>query len=565
MTAYTPPLADIRFALQLAGFESDITDAVLDEAAKLASEVIAPTNRSGDTFGAKLDADGNVTTAPGFKAAYQALQSAGWCGAPFDPDYGGQGLSWALCFALQEIWGTANMAFSLCPLLTQGSVEVIATHGTDDQKKLYLEKLATGAWTGSMQLTEPQAGSDVGALRLKAVKSGDHYLLTGQKIFITYGDHDFTDNIVHMVLGRVEGAPEGIKGISLFACPKYLPDGTRNDVKAISLEHKMGIHGSPTAVMSYGEAGGAVASLIGEENHGIDYMFIMMNAARLGVGLQGLSISERALQQARQYAKDRVQSRDLRKPKDGPVAIINHPDVRRMLLTMRAYTEAMRALAYTAGAALDAKSPRADLLTPIVKAWSTDLGVECASLGVQVHGGMGFIEETGAAQHYRDARIACIYEGTNGIQANDLVFRKVQRDGGKMAADFIAEARAAVTTLAQHKGEDAEIIARETTIGLDALEQATQWVLSADAVDAASAASAYLKLFGQVAGAVMMTKSADIALTRLGEPDADHAFFEAKLVTARFYAEQLLPPALALAENMAQLGKTVMALDIDAL
>ncbi len=565
MTAYTPPLADMRFALTLAGFESDITDAVLEEAAKLASEVIAPTNRDGDKFGAKLDATGNVTTAPGFKAAYQALQGAGWCGAPFDPAYGGQDLPWVLCFALQEMWATANMAFSLCPLLTQGAVEVFATHGTEAQKKLYLEKLATGEWTGSMQLTEPQAGSDVGALRLKAVRKDDHYLLSGQKIYITYGDHDFTDNILHMVLGRVEGAPAGIKGISLFVCPKVLPDGTRNDVKAISLEHKMGIHGSPTAVMSYGDNGGAVAYLIGEENRGIDYMFIMMNAARLGVGLQGLAIAERALQQARTYARERIQSRDLRKPKEAPVAIINHPDVRRMLLTIRAYTEAMRALAYEAGAALDKKSPRADLLTPIVKAWSTDLGVECASLGVQIHGGMGYIEETGAAQLYRDAKIACIYEGTNGIQANDLVFRKVQKDGGRMAADFIAEGRAALTVLAQHKGEDASVIAREVSIGLDALEQATQWLISAEAVEAASAASPYLKLFGQVAGGVMMARSAALALTRLGETGDDHAFCEAKLVTARFYAEQLLPPALALAENLGQMSKTVMALDGETL
>jgi alkylation response protein AidB-like acyl-CoA dehydrogenase len=565
MTAYTPPLADMRFALTLAGFESDITDAVLEEAAKLASEVIAPTNRDGDKFGAKLDATGNVTTAPGFKAAYQALQGAGWCGAPFDPAYGGQGLPWVLCFALQEMWATANMAFSLCPLLTQGAVEVLATHGTDAQKKLYLEKLATGEYTGSMQLTEPQAGSDVGALRLKAVRKDDHYLLSGQKIYITYGDHDFTDNILHMVLGRVEGAPAGIKGISLFACPKVLPDGTRNDVKAISLEHKMGIHGSPTAVMSYGDKGGAVAYLIGEENRGIDYMFIMMNAARLGVGLQGLAIAERALQQARLYARERIQSRDLRKPKEGPVAIINHPDVRRMLLTIRAYSEAMRALAYEAGAALDKKSARADLLTPIVKAWSTDLGVECASLGVQIHGGMGYIEETGAAQLYRDAKIACIYEGTNGIQANDLVFRKVQKDGGKMAADFIAEGRAALATLAQHKGEDAAVIVREVSIGLDALEQATHWLISADSVEAASAASPYLKLFGQVAGGVMMARSAALALIRLGEAGADHAFCEAKLVTARFYAEQLLPPALALAENLGQMSKTVMALDVETL
>jgi len=581
MTTYTPPLSDIQFALDLTGLadlgliDADMISPVLEEAAKLASEVIAPTNRAGDTFGAKL-ADGKVTTAPGFKEAYTAMQSAGWCGAPFSPDHGGQGLPWTLSFALQEMWGSANMAFSLCPLLTQGAVETITTHGTPEQKAWMLEKLTSGAWTGSMQLTEPQAGSDVGALRTKAVKAGDHYLLSGQKIYITYGDHDFTDNIIHMVLARVEGAPAGIKGISLFACPKFMPDGTRNDVNAVSLEHKMGIHGSPTAVMSFGDQGGAKAWLIGEENRGIEYMFIMMNSARLGVGLQGLSIAERALQQARSYAKDRVQSRDIGEAKGGPVAIIKHPDVKRMLLTIRAYTEAMRLLAYSAGYSLDcakrkgdaAAQLRVDLLTPVVKAWSTDLGVECASLGIQVHGGMGFIEETGAAQHYRDAKIACIYEGTNGIQANDLLFRKLGRDKGEAATSFIAEGRTITGQLSAQPGDDASSIARHVNAGLDALAEATAFLvplLTSDPRAAASAAASYLKLFGQVAGGVMMAKAATRALLKLKEGGADSSFMEGKLVTARFYAEQLLPPALPLAQTLQSAARTTLALSDDAI
>lgn len=591
MTDYTPPLDDIRFALRETahigelGTDFDIVLAVLNEASKLARDVIAPTNREGDRHGAKLS-DGKVTTAPGFKAAYTAMQEAGWCGAPFAEAHGGQGLPWPLCFALQEMWASANMAFSLCPLLTQGAVETIATVGTEQQKELFLEKLTTGAWTGSMQLTEPQAGSDVGALRLKATKNGDHYLLSGQKIFITYGEHDFTDNIIHMVLGRTEDALPGVKGISLFAVPKFLVNadgrlGQRNDAYAISLEHKLGIHGSPTAIMSYGdnvgkEGGGGIGYLIGEENRGIEYMFIMMNSARMGVGLQGLAIAERALQQARQYAKDRVQSRPLDDPRGAPVAIIKHPDVRRMLMTMRAYTEAMRALAYSAGYSLqlaktkkdEAHQLRCDLLTPVVKAWCTDLGVECASLGVQIHGGMGFIEETGAAQHYRDARIACIYEGTNGIQANDLVFRKIGRDRGAAAQAFIAEGARIVADLAQQKGEAAESITREVSYALDTLGEATAWIApltSTDPRKAASAAYNYLKLFGAVAGGVLLAEQVCAAIRQMGEANADYKFLEAKIATARFYAEQLLPPAVALAQTLKTAAQTTLAIPEDLL
>ena len=586
MTDYTPPLTDIRFCLQhtaeisTLGTESDIVSAVLDEAGKLAREVIGPTNRAGDKFGAKLE-DGKVTTAPGFKEAYAAMQQAGWCGAPFAENHGGQNLPWPLCFALQEMWASANMAFSLCPLLTQGAVETIHQIGTPEQKKLYLEKLTTGEWTGSMQLTEPQAGSDVGALRLKAVKKGDRYLLSGQKIFITYGEHDMTPNTIHMVLGRVEGAPAGIKGISLFIVPKFLvnPDGSlgeRNDAHAISLEHKLGIHGSPTAVMSYGDHGGAVGYLVGEENRGIEYMFIMMNAARLGVGIQGLAIAERALQQAREYAKTRIQSRAIDDAKGGPVAIIKHPDVRRMLMTMRAYTEAMRALAYSAGLSLqrgkhennEAEMLRCDLLTPVVKAWCTDMGVECASLGLQIHGGMGYIEETGAAQHYRDARIACIYEGTNGIQANDLVFRKIARDGGAAVSALIAEGAKIAADLAVLPGAAAASITQEVSYSLDVLAEATALMVPMAGKEpkaAASAASNYLKLFGAVAGGMLLGQQAAAAIRGQGEANADYKFLKAKVTTAQFYAEQILPPAVALAQTLKTAGQTTLELPDDIL
>lgn len=587
MTTYTPPLNDILFTLHEIAevddleIDRDVLRAVVGEASKLASEVIAPTNRDGDKFGAKLNSDSSVTTAPGFKEAYAALQKAGWCGAPFSADYGGQELPLPVCFALQEMWTSANMAFSLCPLLTQGAVETIAKHGSDEQKKLYLEKLVTGEWAGTMQLTEPQAGSDVGALRLKAVREGDHYRLFGQKIFITFGEQDLTENIIHMVLGRTDDAPIGSKGISLFICPKYLVNadgslGAHNDVKAISLEHKLGIHGSPTAIMSLGDQEGAIGYLVGEECRGIEYMFVMMNSARLGVGLQGLAIAERALQQSRNYAKERVQSRSINEPRGNPVAIIKHPDVRRMLMTMRASTEAMRALAYYAGTALhkgkhmnDAEAAAlADLLTPVVKAWCTDLGVECASLGVQIHGGMGFIEETGAAQHYRDARIAGIYEGTNGIQAGDLVFRKVGRDGGEAARSFLSECSRILADLAALKGEEAQAITGSVTAGIDALAEATDWIVStakSNPQSAAAAAYNYMRLFGAVAGGVLLAKGAAAALRQMGQGNADHKFLAAKLVTARFYAEQLLPPAIALNSTLAKAYSTTLSLADDIL
>jgi len=588
MTAYSPPLADLRFVLreiaglddilQLSGYSHitpDLVDAVLEEAAKFAATAIAPTNRIGDKVWPALK-DGTVTTPPELKALYQQFQQGGWGSVPFAEEHGGQGLPWLVAAALQEMWATANMGFSLCPLLTQGSVEALSKYGTPEQQKLYLEKLVSGEWTGTMNLTEPQAGSDVGAVRMKAEKEGDHYRLTGQKIFITYGEHDFTPNILHMVLARTPDAPPGTKGLSFFIVPKYLvnADGTlgaRNDVHAASLEHKLGIHASPTAVMAFGDKGGAVGYLVGAEGQGMEIMFVMMNNARLGVGLQGVAMCERSYQAARNYARDRVQSRGLRDPKAGPVAIINHPDVKRMLLTQRCYAEAGRALAMTAFAALDrahggdaSAQLRADLLTPVVKAWCTDKGVEAASIGIQVHGGMGYIEETGAAQHYRDAKIACIYEGTNGIQANDLVFRKLARDEGAAVASFIAESRIVTDTLEALPGDDASEIAHQVETALEALERATFWLaprIAKEPMVAAAAASNYLRLFGLVAGGVMMAKSAAAALQGLGQRSGDPAFMEAKLLTAHFYACHILPTATAVAQSVNRGNNTVLTFD----
>src|SRR6516165_5212235 len=472
--SYTAPLTDIRFVLeeaagfgevvQLPGYEAtspDLVEAILSEAAKLAENVLAPLNQPADRTGSVLE-NGVVRTPPGFHEASVRYVEGGWNGLAFDPEFGGQGLPLALATPVAEMWNSACMSFALCPLLNSGAVELLQVHGSAAQKQLYLGKLVSGEWTGTMNLTEPQAGSDLGALRTRAVPEGDHYRITGQKIFITYGDHDLAPNIIHMVLARTPDAPPGSRGISLFLVPKFLPDeegrpGLRNDVRTLSLEHKLGIHGSPTCVLAYGEDEGAVGWRIGEENRGLECMFTMMNAARLNVGLQGVAIAERAYQQARDFARTRVQGRPLgAAPNDEARPIIYHPDVRRMLLWMRTATEAMRALAYYAAATIDqsrrhpeaterrAAQHRADLLIPLVKAWCTDLGVAVASTGIQVHGGMGYVEETGAAQHLRDARIAPIYEGTNGIQANDLVGRKLALDGGETAGALIAEMRQAV-------------------------------------------------------------------------------------------------------------------------
>lgn len=589
---YSAPLADMRFALRevaglagvaaLPGYEhatDDTIDAVLEEAAKLAGNGLAPLNRDGDKVGAKLE-NGVVRTAPGFATIYKEFVEGGWNSLPFDPDFGGQGMPWLLATTVQEMWQAANMGFGLVLLLNQGAIDAIHHHGSADQKTTYLPKMISGEWTGTMNLTEPQAGSDLGQLKSRAVKDGDHYLVTGQKIFITYGEHDMAENIVHLVLARTPDAPAGVRGISLFIVPKFLVDGDgkpgkRNDLKCVSLEHKLGIHGSPTCVMSFGDNGGAVGYLVGEEGRGLSYMFTMMNNARLSVGIQGLAIAERAYQQAAAFARTRVQSKDDGSPQPQPVSIVHHPDVRRMLMSMRAQIEAMRALGYYTAAGIDGalKHPdketsrktqdRVDLLIPIVKAWFTDLGNEIASTGVQIHGGMGFIEETGAAQHLRDARILPIYEGTNGIQARDLVGRKVAKDGGETMLGLVAEMRALVQEMKGAPGDDLAAIAAGVAAAADALEDATQWVaqsVKAELVNALAGSVPFLRLAGTALGGWLLARSALVAQTKLAARDGDPAFLEAKLVTARFFAEVILPPALAQLGPLKAAGRTVFAL-----
>ena len=578
MTSFAVPLREMKFTLDVLGgldpdaLTPDLVDAVLEGAARFATEVLAPLNHPGDREGARLEGE-VVRTPAGFAAAYRAFVEAGWNAVPFDPEFGGQGLPWALAFAVQEMWQSANMGFGLCPLLNQGAVEALTLHGSPAQKAMFLPHLISGGWTGTMNLTEPQAGSDLGAVRTRAVPDGTghqadelgpRYRLFGQKIYITYGEHDFTPNIVHMVLARIEGAPAGVKGISLFIAPKFLPDpqgepGARNDLRCVSLEHKLGIHASPTAVMAFGDDDGAVAWLVGEPNRGLEYMFTMMNNARLGVGVQGVAIGARAYAQALDYARGRMQGRTLLA---GNGAIFDHPDIRRTLLGMKALVEAGRGLACMAGAALDRAHAAADeearrlaqarveLLTPIVKAWCTDRGVEVASMGVQVHGGMGFIEETGAAQHYRDARIAPIYEGTNGIQANDLLFRKTVRDQGVAARAFVAEMRA-VAAQAESVGDPSlQAIGVALGAAVSTLDPVIDWMVAEGAArpaEAAAGAAAYLELFGLVAGGAVLARLALAAQARQGEMGQDAAFAQARLATALFYAQTLLPRSEGLA------------------
>src|SRR3954465_1154039 len=504
---YRAPITDMLLALNHGGdleaavkaghygdFDADITAAVLEEAGKFASDVLAPLNRVGDQHGIKLD-NGSVTTAPGWPDAYRRWTAAGWNAVSGPEAFGGQGLPLAINAACTEIWSASNIAFGLCPLLTLSAIEALDAHGSDELKKIYLEKLVSGEWTGTMQLTEPQAGSDVGALRTRAERTADgSYRISGTKIFITYGDHDMSDNIVHFVLARLPDAPPGTKGISLFLIPKFMvkPDGTlgaRNDIYASGIEHKLGMHAAPTCTMTMGDKGGAIGYLIGEENRGMQCMFTMMNQARLAVGLEGVGIADRAYQQALAFAQERRQGRAVGKTGNGSDPIIVHPDVKRMLMQMRALTAAARTICYATAVALDVSvratdvktrslaAARGALLTPIAKAFSTDIGNEVTSLGVQIHGGMGFIEETGAAQHYRDARITPIYEGTNGIQANDLVFRKVIRDGGAAARTLFAEIRETIDALKNRPGDDMAAIAIGLGKALDALEKATNWLV----------------------------------------------------------------------------------------
>ena len=565
---YRAPLQEQRFVLDtiadlpglaalpaFAAATSDVVDAVLEEAGKLAANTFSPLNKPGDRQGARL-ADGVVTLPEGFRAAYQEYVAGGWAGLGASPEFGGQGLPFALSVAVQEQLTSANMAFSLCMMLSLGAVEALAAHGSDEQRAEYLTKLVSGEWTGTMNLTEPQAGSDVGALRTTATPAGDgqpypgSWRIVGQKIYITWGEHDVADNIVHLVLARTPGAPPGTKGISLFLVPKLLPDGARNDLVCTGLEHKLGIHASPTCAMSFGDNGHCVGWLIGAEQAGMRAMFTMMNHARVNVGLQGVAIAEAAYQDALDYARTRVQSARHGGARDA-VRIVEHADVRRMLMTVRATTQAARALTYfnaamvDRGHAGDAEAQAlADLLTPVTKAWCTDAGVEMTSVALQVFGGMGFVEETGAAQHYRDARIAPIYEGTNGIQALDLVGRKLPQGRWRgLFADWRAEVKALPA--------DGETGALKPYLedALDALQTATVWMTGNDAPragDSAAGATPYLRMFGTVTGAMLLARQAVAAGARLAAGEGDPAFLRAKRATARFFAEQLLPQATAL-------------------
>ena len=566
MSEYRPPLADIKFVLEntcqldeivsypdFDHVDVDVAFGALDEAARFFTEVVAPTNRDGDLIGSVRNDDGSVTTPDSFKKAYEQYVAAGWGAVKSPPEYGGHGFPGVVGLAVLEMLTSANMALSLCPMLTSSAILAIDEHGTDAQKAEYLEKLISGEWTGTMVLTEPEAGSDVGALRAKATPNDDgSWTITGTKIFITWGEHDMTENIVHLVLARTPDAPPGTKGISLFIVPKYLADeagkpAERNQVDCVSIEHKLGIHGSPTCVMAFE---GAKGWLIGEENAGMRYMFTMMNDARIHVGLEGMGLAERSYQQAVDFAASRKQGRAVGSAPGESVAIAEHPDVRRMLLTMRAYTEGSRALLYANAAAIDrakhapdeaarvAGAERASLLTPVSKAFSTDLGVEVTSLGIQVHGGMGFVEETGAAQHFRDARITPIYEGTNGIQAIDLVMRKLPVRGGASVREFFAEIDALDGPL---RGAGLERIADRLASGLEDLRTATDCLTSRDDPnDALAGATPYLRMFGLVACAALLAEHA------IAARNCDDAFGKEKVVVAEFYATQLLPQTAGL-------------------
>ncbi len=555
-TAYRPPLAEMRFVLdevaglrtttQLPGLEHatpEIVDQVLLAAARLASEVLAPLNPVGDRTGSVLE-NGVVRTPPGFREAYRQFADGGWNGLVFPAEWGGQDLPWTLGAAVAEMWNAANMTFQICPLLTQAVIDALLHHGTPEQKAVFLEPLVGGRWTGAMGLTEPQAGTDLGAIRTRAVPDRDGYRIFGQKIYISYGDHDMAENIVHLVLARLPDAPAGSRGLSLFIVPKLVPDAQgrparRNDMRPLKLEHKLGLHASPTCVMAYGEDGGATGLLLGEPHAGLRCMFTMVNKARLAVGHEGLGLAERAYQQALTYAHERVQGRVAGRP----VAILAYPDVRRMLLTMRAQIAAMRALAYWTAGFVDRAARAADpdaraaaagrvaLLTPIVKAWCTDRAQEIAALAVQVHGGMGFIEETGVAQHYREARILSIYEGTNGVQALDLVARKLAQDDGRLPWLLLEELRAEVPRL-----PEAPALER----ALATLETATRTVQAAPEEVRAAASTPYLRLIGQVLGAFLLGR---------GAASAQAPPYWGLL--HRFYLRHLLPPALALGEVVA--------------
>jgi alkylation response protein AidB-like acyl-CoA dehydrogenase len=588
MATYRAPLRDMQFVLhELAGLDAlaklpgleetaDVADAVLEEAAAFASEVLDPLNAIGDKHGCTWK-DGVVTTPPGFKEAYQKFARAGWIGLPVQAEYGGQGLPQLLAGPVLEMWNGANVGFANGPLLNQGAIEALQLCGSDAQKALYLPKLVSGEWTGTMCLTEPQAGSDLAAVRTQAVPEGDHYKVRGQKIFITFGEHDMADNIIHLVLARLPDAPEGTKGISMFIVPKFLvkADGTageRNDVHCAGIEHKLGINANPTCTLNYGEtSGGATGFLVGEPNRGLEYMFIMMNAARFSVGVQGLAIADRAYQSALAYAKERVQGRDVAARSPQAVRIINHPDVRRMLMTMKSQIEALRALAYVTAASLDLEHLHPDeaerkrhkafveFMIPIVKGCCTETAIELCSTAVQVFGGMGYIEETGIAQQYRDVRITAIYEGTTGIQALDLVGRKLIRDMGSTATRVIKDIAAFAATL--DPGDELGPIRTQLEAGVAALTETSQFLgMSAmsDLKRAFACSVPYLRLWGVVAGGWQMARAAQIAAAKIAAGDADADFYRAKLATARFYADHVLTQSAWLRQQIVNGSASVM-------
>jgi len=579
-------LANIDAVAQIPGFEEagfDTAQAVLEECAKFNEGVLSPLNWEGDKNPSSWK-DGVVTTTPGFKEAYKQYAEGGWQGLQHPLDFGGQGLPKTIGAACGEMLNSANMSFALCPLLSDGAIEALLTAGSDELKAVYLEKLVSGKWTGTMNLTEPQAGSDLAMVRSRAEPQPDGtYKVFGTKIFITYGEHDMAENIVHLVLARVTGAPEGVKGISLFVVPKFMVGkdgalGARNDVHCVSIEHKLGIKASPTAVLQYGDHGGAVGYIVGQENRGLEYMFIMMNSARYAVGMQGIAIAERAYQKAVTFAKDRVQSRPVDGSINASAPIIHHPDVKRMLMTMRAYTEGCRAMASVAAAAYDASHhhPDADVrkqnqafyeyMVPLVKGYSTEMSLEVTSLGVQVHGGMGFIEETGAAQYYRDAKILTIYEGTTAIQANDLVGRKTARDGGQTARGIAAQIETTEAQLLKQGGAAAKTVARRLKAAREAFVDVVNFVAgntkaSPNAVFAGSVP--YLMLAGNVVAGWQMARSLLVAEEHLARGE-DTAFMQAKITTAVFYADHLLSKAAGIRDSIVEGADSVTALALEA-
>ena len=594
--SYIAPIKDMVFNMEhLAGLEQvaqipafedmgvETAQAVLEECAKLNESVLVPLNWEGDKNPSSFK-DGHVTTTPGFKEAYQQYCEGGWQSLQHPADFGGQGLPKTIGAACGEMLNSANMSFALCPMLTDGAIEALLTAGSDELKATYLEKLISGEWTGTMNLTEPQAGSDLAAVRTRAEPQPDGtYKVFGTKIFITYGEHDMAENIIHLVLARVQGAPEGVKGISLFVVPKFMVNkdgslGARNDVHCVSIEHKMGIKASPTAVLQYGDHGGAVGFLVGEENRGLEYMFIMMNAARYAVGVQGISIAERAYQKAVTFSRDRVQSRPVDGSMKTSAPIIHHPDVRRMLMTMRAYTEGCRAMATVAAAAYDASHhhPDADtrkenlafyeFLVPLVKGFSTEMSLEVTSLGVQVHGGMGFIEETGAAQYYRDAKILTIYEGTTAIQANDLIGRKTGRDGGQTAKGIAAQIANTEADLIQSGTAHAKAVAARLKAAREAFLDVVDFVVSgakASPNAVFSGSVPYLMLTGNLVAGWQMARALLVAEAELTKGN-DAVFMQSKITTARFYADHILVKVPSLRDSIVEGADSVTEMALDA-